>query len=249
MGGAKKTVFQLKFPLHLFLFIKLSKTKIVTFKPKFALKPSALPQALLFDWDGTLIDSVFFAFNVFAETLKHYQKPAPSFEEYLCAPHYSIQDSFKKIFGPESPKAETLFRHKWTSSYQKHIKPMAEAATLLHFLKQRGVVMGVVSNKEGDLVRKEARELGFQSFFSVITGSRDTPEDKPSATPLLISLKKIGLIASADIWFAGDSEVDILCAKRAGCTPVAMMGSALAYPEPSIHAKTCKGLYDLLKNL
>ena len=119
-------------------------------------------------------------------------------------------------------------------------------ATIL-WLHSQNIPTAVVSNKNGDRLRKEIKTLDLSHIFYCAIGSGDTSEDKPSSKPLLHALEQKNLKASSDIWFVGDSIVDILCAHHAGCTPVSVGMQADFCQHPKIRAKNCDGLLQLLQ--
>ena len=77
--------------------------------------------------------------------------------------------------------------------------------------------MGIISNKDGNLLRKECKSLGWNKYFKIIIGANDAKEDKPSKYPFLLALKKISKKPSKKIWYVGDSDIDIIFAKRMEC--------------------------------
>jgi len=82
--------------------------------------------------------------------------------------------------------------------------------------------MGVVSNKKSEFLKKEAEHLELLEYFTIFVGAGDAAHDKPSKEPLKLAIEESGLeaIAPQDIWFVGDTENDILCAKNYGCRAV-----------------------------
>lgn len=161
-------------------------------------------------------------------------------------PPISIRTYFRNIFDVNSLEAAEKVYLKHASRLS--LTPFSASKPLLDWLFLHGVPMAVVSNKHGDLLRKEVDVLGWGQFFYSVIGSYDTPEDKPSATPLLhaLSIKKIN--PCPRIWFVGDSLIDMNCAKNAGCTPVSVGLQANAYEQPMIKAGCSHGLLSLLQN-
>ncbi len=96
---------------------------------------------------------------------------------------------------------------------------------LLRWLKSQNIPAFVVSNKRGDYLRYEAEKLNWEDLFAAIVGAQDAPRDKPDRAHVDLALHKAGMTADADVWFVGDSDTDVLCARNAGCTPV-LIGDA-----------------------
>jgi phosphoglycolate phosphatase len=77
-----------------------------------------------------------------------------------------------------------------------------------------------VSNKSGEYLRIEVSQLEWKDYFVSIVGAHDAPRDKPAREHADRALTLAGLEGGADIWFIGDSETDVTCARNAECTPV-----------------------------
>jgi phosphoglycolate phosphatase len=102
-------------------------------------------------------------------------------------------------------------------AHHHEIQPMAGAERLLKSLADRGLPMGVVTNKKGELVAKEITNHGWNKYFMCTIGAGEAEEDKPSPAPLLLALEKSKLdIDSNEVLFVGDTENDVLCAHGAG---------------------------------
>ena len=104
-----------------------------------------------------------------------------------------------------------------------------------------GLILGVVSNKTGRFLRAEAESLGWTPLFHRLVGATDAPRDKPARDPVDLALAESGLVAGPDVWFVGDTDIDLLCAVTAGCTPVLIREDPPAageFPghEPAAHA-------------
>jgi phosphoglycolate phosphatase len=85
--------------------------------------------------------------------------------------------------------------------------------------------MGVVSNKQGPLLRAEAAHLGWDRHFGPLIGAGDAAADKPDPAPILMALDALGLSPAPDIWYVGDTALDMQAARAAGVRAV-LMGDA-----------------------
>lgn len=211
--------------------------------------PQKWPKAVIFDWDNTLVDTWRVCYEALNHTCHTLQFPLVSLEDFYNQPHLSVKDSFPQRFGEEATTAEACFYQYLRKEHLNSLRPMPGAEKLLQILKGKEVYLGIVSNKQGDYLREEVRHLGWEHYFEKVIGSRDTPEDKPSALPLLTLLQDSPHEAGHDVWFVGDSAVDTLCARNAGCVPVAVGPSALMEEVPTILGKDCLGLANILMRL
>ena len=211
--------------------------------------PKKWPKAFLFDWDNTLADTWRVCYEALTHTCQNFKVPTQTHEEFFNQPHLSIKDSFPQRFGADAIAAEVYFYERLRKSNLDSLRPLPGAEKLLQLLAGRNVYVAVVSNKQGDCLREEVHHLGWSHYFGKIIGSRDTPEDKPSAVPLIAALESTHIAPGHEVWFAGDSHVDTLCATNANCVPVAMSPDAAVEGIPVILGTECLGVHNILTRL
>ena len=178
------------------------------------------PKAILFDWDNTLVNNwepIFFAYK---ETLKKLGLRNQSKDETLKNAKYSLRETFPKIFKDDWIKAKRIFYNNFKKIHLKKIKPIRNAERLLKTINKKKIISGVISNKDGNLLRKEIKKLGWEKYFKVIVGANEAKKDKPSKYPLLLALNKISLKSNKDIWYVGDNEIDVEFAKKNNCLSI-----------------------------
>ncbi len=95
---------------------------------------------------------------------------------------------------------------------------------MLADLAGKGLYLGVVSNKRGEYLRREADHLGWTGHFRALAGAGDAARDKPAIEHVKLALGD--LACGADVWLVGDADIDLKCATNAGCTPVLMRPAA-----------------------
>ncbi|MGE0650413.1 MAG: HAD family hydrolase [Alphaproteobacteria bacterium] len=182
------------------------------------------PQAILFDWDNTLVDvwpAVSDALNAAFAAMGH----APwTLAETKARVRKSLRDSFPEMFGARWTEARDVFYARYEAEHLKHLVPMAGAAATLAGLKGLGLYLGVVSNKNGHFLRAEAVALGWDGYFGRLVGATDAATDKPAPDPVHMALDGSGIPAGRDVWFVGDGAIDVQCALAAGLTPVILDG-------------------------
>jgi phosphoglycolate phosphatase len=167
----------------------------------------------------------------------------------------SLRDSFPILFGEAWPQAEKLFYDHFSAVHLSHLAPLPGAADLLEHLAGRGIYLAVVSNKRGSYLRKEAAYLGWERYFSVLAGAGDAAKDKPARDHVDLALTAAGgLSAGPDVWFVGDTDIDLRCAHQASCIPVLVRQAAPmpdefgAHP-PALHLPDCPSLRTYLQRL
>jgi phosphoglycolate phosphatase len=181
----------------------------------------SLPRAVIFDWDNTLVDSwptIAKALNV---TRSAFGLETLSVDQARKNASRSARDAFPAVFGAEWKRAHDMFYKKYHEIHLDYVTPMPGADELLLWLSEQKIPLFVVTNKRGDIVRLEAAKLGWTERFSALIGSTDAPRDKPARDPVDLALSRAGLKAdNPEIWFVGDTQADVECARNSGCTPV-----------------------------
>ncbi len=192
-----------------------------------------LPQAVLFDWDNTLVDTMPLIISSINHALVHFDLEPWTAEEVKNKTQLSARDSLPVLFGEHWQEALTVYRDFYHQNHLEHLKPFDDVLPLLDLLAEGGVKIGLVSNKVGATLRSEVHHLGWEKRFGAMIGSGDADKDKPHPDPALMALAQLEMRPSSDIWFVGDATVDWDCAKNSGCLPVPIgFGHAEAYDYP-----------------
>lgn len=183
------------------------------------------PKAVLFDWDNTLIDSFPTIYKAMSEMLSHYGMPVPSYEEYTGHLGLSLRDTFPALFGDKWEEARDIYLGAFQKYHLETLSPFEGALELLEFVRNNVGVSGVVSNKTGFILRKEVEYLKWGGLFDAVFGATDLPHDKPAPDAVFACLEKAGIAVengkpAVPVWFVGDGDADILCARNSGCLPV-----------------------------
>lgn len=215
--------------------------------------PGGRPLAVLFDWDNTLVDNWGVIREAMNATLTAFGQAPWSLEETRRRVAKSARDGFPGLFGARWREAQALFYERFTERHLEALAPIDGAEPMLAWLKGAGIYLGVVSNKRGDLLRREAGQLGWQDYFGRIVGAADAAEDKPAVAPVELALAGSGIARGPAVWFVGDGAIDLECARNAGCTAVLIgkgrpAGANPAPPEPDLRAADCPALTALVRN-
>jgi phosphoglycolate phosphatase len=205
------------------------------------------PRAILFDWDNTLVDN----WSVIAESMNAvfnaFDMPQWTLAETKARTRASLRDSFPRMFGERAKEAGRIFSDHFASRHLAELREMPGAGLLLKRLKGSGVYLAIVSNKRGRFLRVEADHLGWTGHFTKLVGAADAPEDKPAIAPVELALAGSGIPRGRDVWFVGDTDIDIDCAVNASCVPVLLRAEAPGLGEftankPSLHFSDCGAL-------
>lgn len=180
----------------------------------------ARPQAILFDWDNTLVDTWPVIHAALEHTFIHMGMEPWDIATTKANVKHSMRDAFPGLFKERWEEAAEVYQNHYQTHHLLNLKPLPAAEELLSHLKQSGIFLGVVSNKRGHNLRKEIRHLGWEHYFQTIVGADDAARDKPSPDPVMLALKDSGITTGEHVWFIGDSVIDLECAGNTGCLPV-----------------------------
>jgi len=181
------------------------------------------PHAILWDWDNTLVDAWAGVQAGMNAALRAFGLPEWSKQEVQARARLSLREAFPPLFGPEWEKARDLFYIEVRARHLELITPLPGVAEAL--AAGAAWPQGIVSNKQGPILRAEAAHLGWAPRFGVLVGAGDAVADKPAAAPVLMALEKLGVAPGPEVWFVGDTGVDMQAARAAGCSAV-LLGDA-----------------------
>jgi phosphoglycolate phosphatase len=194
------------------------------------MSPHHKPKAIIFDWDNTLVNTWPKLMKSINGTLEKFDLEQWTLEEVKQRTHKSCKDSFPILFGKDAKEAADYFYYLYRERFgEEQPSPIEGAESLLETIQRYGIKAGIVSNKEGETLRKEVKLSNWEKYFGSILGSRDTEKDKPHPLPVIKTLEALNLAQCNDIWFIGDTIVDLECANAANCHPI-LFGDKVAAP-------------------
>lgn len=204
-------------------------------------------KAILFDWDGTLADSIA---RLYAANVAVFDALGLSFDEAAYRRHYSPdwRLMYERLGVPRHRVDEA--GDLWLAAYRSGgatvlIDGAAEALDRLH---GAGYRLGLVTAGHRELVEPLIAEFGLAGRFEAAVFGGDLPEQKPHPAPLLAAVARLGGVAPADAVYLGDSVEDMAMAVAAGVravgipspvsTPATLRDAGAAEIAPSVGAWT-----------
>lgn len=190
---------------------------------RFPASESNMPpiQAYLFDLDGTLIDSladIAKSVNRMLEARGHPRRDLELFRKM-------VGDGMDKLVERALPNhardAETIkagvaeYRSNYESQWQESTRPYEGVIELLQCLKNRGLKLGVISNKAHRFTVPMTEYFFGKSLFDVILGARPEIPNKP-APNAAHEVAAIWGISTSSIAYVGDSGIDMDFARNSG---------------------------------
>ena len=201
---------------------------------------------LLFDWDGTLVDSAQLGLTAFERS---FAALGVAFDPEVYAQVYSPNwySVYEAMGLPKDKwqKADEL----WIQHYgEETAQPVAGAPRTIVDLKEKGYRLGVVSSGTECRVVREVTELGLDGIFEVLICNEQMENKKPHPEGLETAIRSLGC-SREESCYVGDSPEDIEMGKRARMLTV---GVRSAYPTswkleshgPDIYLKSVTELLD-----
>lgn len=182
-------------------------------------------RAVLFDLDGTLLDSIEEILRSFHHVLdRHVPHKRYSREDLVRLIGEPVVKQMRYFADGDAQLADVM-----VSDYRSHNRARLPevplfpgvTATLVE-LKRRGFLTGLVTSKQRASTMISVDRHALHPHFDLIVTSDDTERHKPDPTPLLHAAARLG-VAPAEIVYVGDSVHDVRCALAAGSVAVAAL--------------------------
>ena len=205
-------------------------------------------KTVLFDLDGTLVDSFAPILLSFNQTLFELKTDIVlTHEKLLGLVGCSLDDSFRKLL-PETDveRASSRFREIYTPIAGNETQLMPGAQELLSFLEEEKIPAAVVTNKMGEEARIITKSLGICPPALFTLGEGDGFPEKPAPDMLLEALSRIGTSCENTL-FVGDSPWDFHAA-RAASIPVCLIPTG-THQKEELASLSPDWLFDNLEEL
>jgi HAD superfamily hydrolase (TIGR01509 family) len=210
--------------------------------------PASHLRAVLFDWDGTLVNTAEASFRCYEKLFGSY---GIAFD----------RDAFRRTYSPNwhlTYSALGLAEERWAEADQRWLGHYCEeevvliegAREALQRVRAAGLRAGLVTSGDRLRVSRELRDLGVADLFEALVCAEDTVRRKPHPEPLLLALERMRL-GPSDAVYVGDSPEDVQMAQAAGVRTVGIPGGfpnreALEASRPDVLAESLAGALDLV---
>jgi pyrophosphatase PpaX len=207
-------------------------------------------QGVLFDWDGTLIDSYHADASAY---LAMFREMGISWGLVDLEKHYSPNwYHVYRVAGLPRKRWDDADRV-WRSHYAKHRPKLLAGARRVLARLGTAHYLGLVTSGDRDRVTRQLREFRLTKLFRARVCSGDTLRKKPHPAPLRLALRQMGLDPSACV-YVGDAAQDVEMARRAGVCAIGVLGpfpteKRLRAARPEFLISSIEELPDVLKLL
>ena len=173
-------------------------------------------RGVIFDLDGTLIDSYQAIYLSFQYAYTSMGLPPLSYEDARRVVGLGLTITFHDLLGKErTPEALRLFRKRYWEVFPEHTHFLPGAKESIFELHRRGIRQAIATNKLGRFSRAIIQYFGLEEFFVAVLGDEDVALNKPDPEMLLAAIEKLAL-PKEEVVMVGDSLIDIQAAQNTG---------------------------------
>ena len=184
----------------------------------------AKPRAVLFDLDGTLIDSNALILQSAQFAFVGHDGRVPSDAEWLAGVGTPLVTMFQK-YARDAAQVDALiarYREYQIPNHDRLVTAYDGVVVTVRWLRAAGHPLGIVTSKTESLARRGIECIGIGDCFDVLIGCDTTERHKPDPAPVRAALERLG-ISAADAVFVGDSVHDMAAGNAAGVVTIAAL--------------------------
>jgi phosphoglycolate phosphatase len=172
-------------------------------------------KAIVFDWDGTLMDSISKIVETMQSSAKYFGFPVPDYDQAKDVIGISLLPALKQLFNIQDEKVALELLH----TYKKHFKDHSQTSSplfngaieLLEKLTQQGYILAVATGKGRQGLEHNWHHSNANHFFST-SRTADDAQSKPSPDMLQQILSELNLSAD-QVLMVGDTTYDMAMAE------------------------------------
>ena len=171
---------------------------------------------LVFDIDGTIIDSAKINMLSLQETVKELRGDVMPLEDLYFSFGIPGVRAMEILGFPEPEKAVQVWIRNYSACAERLGMPLFPGMReILERLRERGASLGIITSKLREEYDEHFEKQGLLELFPCVVTASDTPKGKPYPDPMLEYLRRTGA-APEEVLYFGDTAYDRDCARSAG---------------------------------
>lgn len=190
-----------------------------------AVDPAAI-KAVLFDLDGTLVDTapdLVAAVNAVLEAEGRNPLPDAALRPLVSKGGRALLSRAFPDLDPDARDARLpVFLARYGEALAVHSRPFAGVPPLLSAIEARGWRWGIVTNKPEGLARGVVDGMGWAGRCGVLVGGDTLPVRKPDPAPLVLAAERLGVVPRHCV-YVGDDARDVEAGRAAGMPTIAAL--------------------------
>jgi pyrophosphatase PpaX len=182
---------------------------------------------ILFDLDGTLIDSIELILNSARYAFHKLDRICPPDEEWLAGVGIPLFTMFRRYARDETDCSALIaaYREYQVIHHDRLTRCYADVIETIETIKRRGHAIGIVTSKSEALALRDLAHVGLARLMDTIVGCDSSIRHKPDPEPVRIALHRLDASPENAI-FVGDSIHDVLAGNAAGVHTAAALWGA-----------------------
>jgi len=199
-----------------------------------------LANVVLFDLDGTLIDSVELIVSSFRHTMRVHAKEELTAAEYRRTLGTPLRTQFASSARDEAELDAMIatYREFNLTHHDEYVEAYPGVVGAVEALHAAGCRMGIVTSKVRDTAQRGLEVAGFPDVFELVIGADDCEQHKPHPEPVQRALERMDVPANGSV-YVGDSPFDMQSGRAAGVLTAAILWGpfereALHHTEPNL---------------
>ncbi len=186
--------------------------------------PEKIPgiRTVLFDIDGTLLDTFDFIYGAFEFAFEEHGVPPLSRERISVLMGGPLEEVYRSMAPGFDPILLAQSHRTYQSDNIRLVRLFPSTIEVLETLKQRGMKLAAITTRS---LRTSVRSLemtGIAKFFDIVISAEDVSFHKPHPEPLLKALGVLGITPEEAV-MVGDTRADIMAGKNTGTKTVAAL--------------------------
>ncbi len=192
-----------------------------------AMSPASFERArcVLFDLDGTLIDSIALIKASFQHATAEVLGEALPDEVVLADIGMPLREQMRRIAPDRAEALVAAYRAHNIAHHDELLAEYPDVHEVVLELKGRGFALGVVTSKIGSSMHRGLERCGFEGLFDALVSADDVTVHKPAPDPVLEGARRAGVDPGRCV-YVGDSPHDVAAAKAADVPSIAVLWGA-----------------------
>jgi pyrophosphatase PpaX len=204
---------------------------------------------ILFDLDGTLIDSIELILSSMRYAFAKLERDAPSDEEWSAGIGIPLFTMFRRYARDDDDHSALIraYREHQFANHDRLVRCYDGVVDVVKSLHDRGHQLGIVTSKSEYLAYRGLAHVGLARYMDTVVGCDASTRHKPDPEPVRIALHRLASPPESAL-FVGDSVHDLMAGKAAGVTTAAALWGAFRREdmEPGDPNHWAERIYDVV---